>query len=133
MRLLILALAFVSGFSSARDIEGLWVGFYEYTLNDQPTRVEFSLILESNGNKVVGKIMESNTFGDNKNIALFANVNGVLNNQTVKFYKTYDGASGANHSVLYEFHFANEHRVARGTWTIGEANSGLATMLKVEF
>ncbi len=133
MRFLILALAFVSGFSIASDIEGVWVGFYEYTLNNQPARVEFSLILESNGNKVVGKMMEPNTFGDEKNIALFSNVNGVINDQTVKFYKTYDGASGASHSVLYELDFANEQRVARGTWTIDKANSGLAEMFKVEF
>lgn len=76
--------------------------------------------------------MERNTFGDKQVIALFANINGVVDGQTIKFYKTYDGSGSVNHSVLYELNFANEHRLARGTWTIGERSTGLVEILKIE-
>jgi hypothetical protein len=132
MRLLVLALAFISGVCHAYDIDGLWVGYYEYTLREKPARVEFSLVLKSDGSKVVGKMMERNTFGDKQVIALFANINGVVDGQTIKFYKTYDGSGSVNHSVLYELNFANEHRLARGTWTIGERSTGLVEILKIE-
>ncbi len=105
-------------------LTGAWYGTYAYPDNGagQPT-VRFRLNLVQDGSKISLNVKEPKTFGGEDAPFLFAFGTGQYDpsSREIKFTKTYDGASGASHSVEYTGTISEDGNKIEGTWDIGGA------------
>ena len=104
------------------DLDGVWRGMYTYS--DQAQRpVEFTMTLQTTGNRCRGRIEEPNTFGHPSAPRLYAYVDCQLvvgrGPPRLMFRKVYDGTGGQSHGVDYDGEIASDLRGITGTWRLG--------------
>ena len=105
----------------AFQLSGEWRGAYYYQDGRPP--VEFTMTLDADQDKCLGRISEANTFGDNTSARLTANVAcssmNVGPGSRFTFHKRYDGTANVNHSVEYTGIVSPSGKSITGTWHIG--------------
>ncbi len=84
----------------AQEIDGMWIGKYEYGAGND-TVVVFSAVLTSQGDVIIGKMIERNTFGHQTWRHLSSDITGEVDGNRIKFFKRYDGTGLQNHVVVY--------------------------------
>ncbi|NQD35579.1 hypothetical protein HPT27_01005 [Permianibacter sp. IMCC34836] len=88
-------------------LDGLWVGIYssgpQFTETDN---VGFSVVLESQGDAISGRLIEVQTFGGEPATGLGAALSGTMTNDVVSLIKKYDGSGGVNHSVHLQLSYS---------------------------
>ena len=99
---LVVAIA-ASGSSWAADFSGVWIGKYEYQKGADAQSVAFSLVLKQGeaSSAIKGRCVEPNTFGTPDSVTLEADVYGLLEGDTLRFVKKYDGRGGQTHEIWY--------------------------------
>ena len=102
--------------NGGEQLSGAWRGTYGYSDGRSP--VNFTLDATVAGDRLTGRITEPNTFGAAGVPFLYANVQGFISGDTVRFTKTYDGTGGQSHSVPYEGVLDAAHRQITGTWAL---------------
>ena len=120
--LIIILLSTLNCLAVAKDVKksnftGIWSGYFGY--DNQPKTVggDFSLALVHQGNSIGGEIIEL-VMSNQKVTVAKSTIQGVYNNSTFNFIKSYDGSGGRDHSVNYEVKFENGLLI--GKWTAGE-------------
>jgi hypothetical protein len=102
-------------------LTGDWHGRYYY--NNNRDSVEFTLKLDADGGRCIGRTQEPNTFGDKSATHLFGNVScvsaGVQPGRIFRFHKQYDGTGGVSHAVEYSGVVAEDGNTITGQWQIG--------------
>ncbi len=112
-------------------LTGVWYGTYVYP-GGGVASVRFRLTLVQDGKKISANVREQNTFWEsNPNVPrdvpfLYAICDGEYDPATkqLRFTKTYDGASGASHSVEYSGTLSDDGTQFDGDWSIGGAGGG---------
>jgi hypothetical protein len=110
-----------------RGVTGTWAGTYFYADDGSGPRppVYFFADLVLDHGVLTGHIVEPNTFGDDAEAELRANVLGTINEDgIVAFRKTYDGTAGISHVVLYEGRLDDDRTTIEGRWTVGSGTQG---------
>lgn len=116
------------------QIDGLWVGYYSSgpTFNESGT-VPVSMVLVTNANRINGRLIEVQTFGNEPSAGLAATLDGSISNDVVSLIKTYDGSGGVRHTVHLNLVFApgdpNPEELVdsdslAGEWRIDSRTSG---------
>lgn len=127
-------LAVVSTSLAAENpLSGVWRGRFEYPEESRQPPVEFRLILLQQGERLLGLMDEENTFGTTDAPRLHASVTGTYSptnaaGGALLLHKTYDGTSGAEHSVAYIGTYYEGTDAIVGLWTIPGDWSGLFQM-----
>ena len=103
-----------------------WNGKYTYSgfFSSFRRPVTFSAILIFDGNRLSGKIKETNTFlcaEDNRPRYLFSNISGNIEGDIIVFDKEYDGGGNYWHNVNYRGRLDAKNGTISGTWTLPTA------------
>lgn len=99
---------------------GAWDGaYFDCYVCTETGRVDFDVTFWAEGAGVVGDSAEPNTFGAPDAPTLYADWRGGVVRGAVRLTKTYDGAGGVSHSVIYVGRFAAPDLVV-GRWRIGQ-------------
>jgi hypothetical protein len=102
------------------DLTGRWAGRYYY--EDGRDSVPFEINMYANDHNLKGTISETNTFGDQNSVALFADLRGTISNNNLQFSKTYDGTGGQTHSIDYIGRLDDDKMSAKGRWHLAPAS-----------
>lgn len=118
-------------------LTGVWYGTYVYP-GGGIASVRFRLTIVQDGKKISANVREPNTFWEsNPNVPrdvpfLYAICDGEYDPATkqLRFTKSYDGASGASHSVEYSGTLSDDGTQVEGDWSIGGAGGGTFRLQK---
>jgi len=102
----------------AISLAGAWAGEYGYDAPARSVNVPFNAILHEREGAVTGFTEEPNTFGDPAAERLLAEIDGRRAGHEVRFTKTYDGAGGVCHAVIYQGEINAESTRIDGIWSI---------------
>lgn len=118
--------------ATSRDgaLSGVWDGVYKYGPEENMAPVYFVLHAKVAGTHLSGTIREPNTFGDDTSTLLIANVDGEIEEESVRFTKTYDGTGGVSHSVEYQGLLDRDGASVHGRWFIGESSGPFEMTLR---
>lgn len=103
-----------------KSLSGHWTGVYDY--DNAPEGFEaapFNALLVESGCALSGEIVEPNTFSPDPQVELFASLAGGREGAEVSFIKTYERATHAGHSVIYEGVVNGALTRIEGRWRIG--------------
>ena len=110
-----------AGEGKADPLSGTWSGQYHYRdPADGVTTVPFKMNLVLSQGRIIGTIVEPNTFGDSYSKALFAQVEGDIRGNRVRWVKRYDGTGGVSHGVTYTGVVDRSAGRISGQWKIGK-------------
>ena len=98
-------------------LSGRWAGRYFY--RNDVTGVPFEMNLVMSQGRIAGSVVEPNTFGDETSKNLYADFNGRIIGDSVRWIKQYDGTAGVNHAVQYEGVLDRAANRISGHWTTG--------------
>ncbi len=123
-------------------LDGLWVGYYSpgASFNETGT-VPVSMVLETKGNRVSGRLIEVQTFGSEPSTGLAATLDGTINNDVVSLTKAYDGSGGVRHTVNLNLVFAagypepetlTDSDSLAGEWRIDSRTSGEILLFRLQ-
>ncbi|MEX0941608.1 MAG: caspase family protein [Pseudomonadales bacterium] len=101
------------------DLTGRWTGRYYY--EDGRDSVPFMVDLYETRGQLEGRISEPNTFGTANSRSLYANLNGSVKDNSIRFEKTYDGTGGQSHAVFYEGKLDDKKMSVAGRWRLAGA------------
>jgi hypothetical protein len=99
-------------------LDGSWTGEYGYDVPGRRGNVPFNATLNETEGALSGLIDEPNTFGHPSAPRLFASLDGTRNGNAIRFIKTYNGAGGVRHSVLYQGEANAALTRIDGMWTV---------------
>jgi uncharacterized caspase-like protein len=106
---------------SPSPVDGQWAGSYDYGTGTGNRAVQFAMVLQADGARVFGRVIEANTFGGAAK-QLNANLQGSLQGGNVQFTKTYDGSGGYSQSVQYSGVLSRDGSSISGTWELRTGN-----------
>jgi len=98
------------------DLSGAWSGVYNYPA--RPPAEHFEAVLFDAGGAFTGTTHEMARLIRATPLELHATVSGSHSAGEVRFVKTYDGASGLNHSIAYHGALSAEGDEIWGTWVL---------------
>ncbi len=121
------------GAAAESPLSGIWRGRFEYPEESRQPPVELRLVLLQQGERLLGVMQEENTFGTTDAPRLHASVIGTYAptnpaGGALVLRKTYDGTSGAAHTVAYIGTYYEGTDSIVGLWTIPGDWSGLFQM-----
>lgn len=130
LRALALLLVLPTAVSAADEaLTGIWNGVYSYPQEAKRKPVLFRLYVVQDGERLLGGIMERNTFDVGEAEGEEHWLHGILVNGrydaatgAVTFTKRYDGTDGVDHDVAYTGEL--DDASVSGTWTIPGSWSG---------
>ena len=100
------------------SLNGTWNGHYLWSQGP----VDFTLTLDVDGGKCLGRTKEVNTFGDKSATYLYANISclsmGVHPGGPFRFHKQYDGTGNVVHEVEYSGNVSTDGNTISGNWMI---------------
>jgi hypothetical protein len=99
------------------SISGIWEGTYYYPNNDDDP-VSFTAVISQNGAAIAGSASEPDVWGSGS--VLYASIEGVIDCNSVSFFKTYDPLGTFAHSVRYEGTLNQDCTVISGSWNIDD-------------
>jgi hypothetical protein len=111
-----------------RNLTGVWNGLYSYPKYLEP--VFFVATLISHGDHFSGSTHEAVEGRSGAPLTLFASVDGVLDEGLVSFRKTYDGAGGWSHSLMYFGMLSADRNEIEGQWVLPAGWSGRFMMIR---
>lgn len=114
--------------TSAASLTGIWQGIYSYA--DGREDAPFVATLLDLGGAISGTTHEPCPLGASSSGLAFAEISGRREGAGVIFSKTYDGASGLDHTVLYEGSLSSDGVEIEGTWTIPGGSVGRFMMIR---
>lgn len=97
------------------SLSGAWSGEYGYDISAKEN-VPFNAVMGDSGGVLTGTIDEPNTFGDPGAARLFATIEGTRAGREVRFAKTYNGAGGVRHVVIYQGEANDDFTRIDGVW-----------------
>ncbi len=97
------------------DLTGAWFGRYHYPPGSRRPPVSFWASIVETGGSFEGVTSEPNTLGHSSDL-LGAILHGARSGRGVRFVKTYDGASDAAHSLIYEGELDAAGELLTGSW-----------------
>ena len=110
-----------AGEDKTDQLSGTWTGQYNYQRPDDRAKpVPFRMNLLLSQGTIIGTIVEPNTFGDSYTKALFAQVEGEIRGNRVRWIKRYDGTGGVSHGVTYTGILDRSSGTISGQWKIGK-------------
>ncbi|CAN1570464.1 hypothetical protein MCEMSEM23_03199 [Rhabdaerophilaceae bacterium] len=98
------------------SLTGIWHGLYSYAT--QPEPVYFVATLIQSGSALTGTTHESEVGLSGSPLSLFAAIEGLVDNDIVRFSKGYDGSEGWDHAVDYEGLLNEARTEIEGFWII---------------
>lgn len=103
-------------------LSGRWTGHYFYRRPvNGVTDVPFEMNLIMSQGRIAGSVVEPNTFGDETSKNLYADFDGRIIGNSVRWIKQYDGTAGVNHAVEYDGVLDRSANRISGQWTVGES------------
>ena len=114
--------------SPAKSLTGVWQGLYSYSAVGEPT--PFTATLIETGGGFGGSTHETCLVGRRRRATLCAFVDGRRRDQSISFNKTYDGANGWDHTVIYEGVMNAEGTEIEGRWRVTGQISGRFLMIR---
>ena len=119
-----------AGENKTDPLSGTWTGQYSYRRpTDGAKPVPFRMNLVLSQSRIIGTIVEPNTFGDSYTKALFAQVEGELRGNRVRWIKRYDGTGGVSHGVTYTGILDRSSGTISGQWKIGKTTGNFQMKL----
>ena len=101
-------------------LSGRWSGRYFYRRpQNGVTDVPFEMKLSVSQSRIGGSIVEPNTFGDSSSRNLYADFEGRIIGNRVRWRKRYDGTGGVSHDVVYSGVLDRSANRISGQWTTG--------------
>lgn len=110
------------------SLTGVWNGVYSYPDDMEPG--EFTATLLQFGQTVSGSIHEPDLWDCSDTGLLFAEVSGRREGSRIEFAKTYDGAGGWSHTVLYAGELSPDGLEIEGVWDIPGHVAGRFLMMR---
>lgn len=112
-------LLFLAPAAAAADLNGLWVGYYEY---ENGVRVPCSVALVHGEGLVVGAMVEPQTFGEELDPGKPAYVVGSTDGNSLDFEKYYASDDSEGSGVTYELRISPDGHTMTGFWQVGGMN-----------
>ncbi len=114
------------------ELDGMWVGAYDYGDQLGDTPIFFSVVIETQGDEVRGRSLEVQTFGNEPAIGLGATLKGHSSGNVVSLVKQYDGSGGQTHAVHLRLHYDPSQGLI-GEWMLNPQTKGRVELAKMQF
>jgi hypothetical protein len=112
----------------ALDLTGLWHGFYNYPVAQDP--VPFTAQLTDMAGTLAGATEEPGHVGDAAGLTITASLQGMRSDFTVTLLKIYDGDFRLYDSVHYAGTISEDGLEIEGRWTVPGNWSGTFLMIR---